>query len=150
METQTTSAGQTNRPRLSRPHDDRIVAGVAAGIADHLNINTLWVRIAFIVLTFTGIGAPLYIAGWLLIPDANQSRSAAEKFVSNLDTNDKRIGAALVAVALLLVITPATPFVLGIVGIGAIVYALSNNNEPNQPVNEPINNEPVASGDEEE
>lgn len=69
---------------LRRPSSGRVLAGVAAGIADSLGIDPLLVRIAFLVLTLVGgAGVPLYLAGWLLIPDAESGQSlAAEAFQS--------------------------------------------------------------------
>ncbi len=56
--------------RIRRVVVDRRVAGVAGGIARHLDIDPLIVRVGFVVLTFFGgVGLLLYIACWLLIPD---------------------------------------------------------------------------------
>jgi phage shock protein PspC (stress-responsive transcriptional regulator) len=50
--------------------DRRRVAGVAGGVARHLDIDPLIVRVAFVVLTFFGgAGLVLYIACWLLVPE---------------------------------------------------------------------------------
>jgi phage shock protein PspC (stress-responsive transcriptional regulator) len=50
--------------------DRRRVAGVAGGLARHLDIDPLIVRVAFVVLTFFGgAGLVLYIACWLLVPE---------------------------------------------------------------------------------
>jgi phage shock protein PspC (stress-responsive transcriptional regulator) len=55
-----------------------MIAGVAAGIADYLGIDPTVVRIVFVVLTFVGgAGLPLYLAGWLLIPEADRGSIAA-------------------------------------------------------------------------
>jgi phage shock protein PspC (stress-responsive transcriptional regulator) len=55
--------------RPSRPRDDRMVAGVAAGIARRYDIDPVLVRVGFAVAAFTGIGALLYIACWITFPD---------------------------------------------------------------------------------
>lgn len=56
--------------RLRRSRDDRKVAGVAAGIARHLDIDPLLVRIAFVVLTFFGGGGLiLYAVCWVFVPE---------------------------------------------------------------------------------
>ena len=53
-----------------RRSTDRRVAGVAGGLARHLDIDPLIVRVAFVVLTFFGgAGLLLYIACWLLVPE---------------------------------------------------------------------------------
>jgi phage shock protein PspC (stress-responsive transcriptional regulator) len=55
--------------RPARPRDDRQVAGVAAGIARRYDIDPVLVRVGFVVAAFSGIGAALYIAGWILLPE---------------------------------------------------------------------------------
>jgi phage shock protein PspC (stress-responsive transcriptional regulator) len=67
---------------LCRPVNDRMVAGVAAGIANYLAIDVTLVRIVVAVLAVAGgFGIPLYIAGWLLIPEEGRERSIAEEFI---------------------------------------------------------------------
>ena len=46
-----------------------MAAGVAAGIADHLGISVLRVRVAFMVLLgLSGLGLLLYAAFWAVVP----------------------------------------------------------------------------------
>jgi signal transduction histidine kinase/phage shock protein PspC (stress-responsive transcriptional regulator) len=48
-----------------------MIAGVARGLADHLNVNVMLVRIAFVALTFaSGAGVIMYAAFWLFVPQA--------------------------------------------------------------------------------
>ncbi len=55
--------------RLYRLRNDRVVAGVASGVGAYFEIDPIWVRWGFVVLTlFGGIGVLLYIAGWVLMP----------------------------------------------------------------------------------
>ncbi len=50
-----------------RSSDERVVAGVAGGIAARLRIGTAYVRAAFVVLVLTGgIGVLLYLIAWPL------------------------------------------------------------------------------------
>ena len=56
--------------RPARPRDDRQIAGVAAAIARRYDIDPVLVRVGFVVAAFFGIGAALYIAGWIVLPDA--------------------------------------------------------------------------------
>lgn len=55
--------------RPARPRDGRQVAGVAAGIARRYDIDPVLVRVAFVAAAVTGIGLPLYVAGWVALPD---------------------------------------------------------------------------------
>jgi signal transduction histidine kinase len=57
--------------RLRRDRDNKIVAGVAAGLAEHLRLPVVAVRIAFIVLfVANGLGALLYVVFWAVLPAA--------------------------------------------------------------------------------
>ena len=55
-------------PPLRRRRSGRIVAGVAGGIADHLQIKVQWVRAAFVLLALLGwAGVVGYGLGWIMI-----------------------------------------------------------------------------------
>jgi phage shock protein C len=70
---------------LYRPLQGRMIAGVAAGIAQYLGVDVNVVRIVLAVLTFAGgAGFPIYVAGWLLIPDEGTSQSIASQFIGSL------------------------------------------------------------------
>lgn len=63
----------TQQPRFSWPfyrsRDDRLVAGVAGGIAQSLGTPTIYVRAAFICLSLAaGVGLVLYVLAALLVP----------------------------------------------------------------------------------
>ncbi len=64
---------QVFRGRLTRSTHDRIVAGLAGGIAARLGIPTVFVRAAFVTLMLAGgFGIICYLAGWLTVPDDKQ------------------------------------------------------------------------------
>jgi signal transduction histidine kinase/phage shock protein PspC (stress-responsive transcriptional regulator) len=57
-----------DRRRFVRRHDGRIVAGVAVGLGDALDVDVNVVRCGFLVLTLAGgVGALFYGAAWLLV-----------------------------------------------------------------------------------
>src|SRR6478735_3088345 len=65
------------RPRRSR--NDRMVAGVAGGLARMLRVDPILIRIAFVVLAlFGGSGILLYALGWLLLASDDDQVSPAE------------------------------------------------------------------------
>jgi phage shock protein PspC (stress-responsive transcriptional regulator) len=69
---------------LHRPVQDRMLGGVAAGLAHYLGVDVTIVRIAIAVLTVAGgAGLPLYLAGWLLIPEEGAAQSLAGEFIQN-------------------------------------------------------------------
>ncbi|MCF7553193.1 PspC domain-containing protein [Pseudonocardia sp. WMMC193] len=58
--------------RPARPRRDRKVAGVAAAIARRYDIDPVLVRVGFAVAAVYGIGIAFYVAGWLLLPSAEE------------------------------------------------------------------------------
>ncbi len=77
----TTDAPGTTRPPLKRPREGRILAGVAAGLADHLGLDVALVRLLTVVLVLItqGLGLLAYVAAAFLIPAAQpgEARPAA-------------------------------------------------------------------------
>jgi len=71
-------------PALFRPVRGRMLAGVAAGAADYFGVDPTIVRIALAVLAVAGPGVPLYLAGWLLIPDEGARQSVAADFIDSI------------------------------------------------------------------
>jgi len=76
---------QTKQQPLARPVEDRMLAGVAAGIARYLNADVTVIRIVFAVLTIVGGGAgiALYLAGWLLMPEDGSEQSIASQWIQS-------------------------------------------------------------------
>lgn len=96
------SPGGDGPKRLTRSSGDRMIGGVAGGIARYLGVDSTVVRIAAVVLTlFGGLGALLYVAGLLLIPGDSQASG----------TEDGNRTLKIVGVALLVLI--ASPIILG-------------------------------------
>ena len=76
---------QTRARSLTRLRHDRMLAGVASGLAGYVGVDVLFVRIAFAVLAIVGgVGIPLYVACWLLIPDEGATHSIATDFTSSM------------------------------------------------------------------
>jgi phage shock protein PspC (stress-responsive transcriptional regulator) len=63
-----------NLGALRRSRSDRHIAGVAGGLAQHLRIDPIIIRVALVVLVFFGgAGLVLYIGGWLFVPEEGGS-----------------------------------------------------------------------------
>ncbi|MCF6213818.1 MAG: PspC domain-containing protein [Flavobacteriaceae bacterium] len=83
-----------NSKKLFRDGDDKFLGGVAAGIAHYFGIESIWVRLAWLVLAFgLGFGFLLYIILWILLPEA---KTTAEKLqmegeAVNISTIEKKI-----------------------------------------------------------
>jgi len=79
-----TTKDQYEAGQLRRSADDRMLAGVAGGIARYLNVDATLVRVGIVALTLlmTGVGAALYIAAWLLIPADGDDQSVAAAWLA--------------------------------------------------------------------
>lgn len=82
------SSSAVSAPRpLSRPDAGRIIAGVAAGLAAYAGVDVAIVRVVLAVLAVTaGVGIPLYLAAWLLIPAEGSGQSIAAGLVRSVRT----------------------------------------------------------------
>jgi phage shock protein PspC (stress-responsive transcriptional regulator) len=81
---------QTKQQPLTRPVEDRMLGGVAAGIARYLRVDVTVVRIVFAVLAIMGgAGIPLYLAGWLLIPEEGAKQSIASELIDSLSSRSR-------------------------------------------------------------
>jgi len=84
----TRSASITDQPaarRLRRSADDKMLAGVAGGIARYLDADVTLVRLIIVVLAlFSGAGvAALYLAAWLLIPQDGEDQAIAVAWIAS-------------------------------------------------------------------
>jgi len=57
--------------RLARRSDERLLGGVAGGVADFLGVDVVLVRLGFVVAAFLGgVGVIAYLVGWIVLPVA--------------------------------------------------------------------------------
>lgn len=57
--------------QLVRPRHPRLVAGVCSGLAQHYGWDLSVVRvICALAIVFTGVGLFVYLAAWIIIPEA--------------------------------------------------------------------------------
>lgn len=63
-----------SRPRLTRS-PDRKLGGVAAGIADYVDVDPTLMRVLFVVAFFLGFGTIIlvYIALWFIMPESDEA-----------------------------------------------------------------------------
>jgi phage shock protein C len=76
-------------PPLERATNGRMLAGVAAGAARYLGVDPTLLRILFAVLVVGGIGIPLYLACWLLVPEEGQSQSIASELIQSFQAKSR-------------------------------------------------------------
>jgi phage shock protein PspC (stress-responsive transcriptional regulator) len=70
--------------QLRRSTDDKMLGGVASGIARYLDADVTLVRVVTAVLALcTGVGLVLYLAAWLLLPEDGKAQSIAATWVAD-------------------------------------------------------------------
>lgn len=78
------------RSALRRPIHDRMLTGVAVGLAGYFGIDVTIVRVAFVVLAIVGgAGIPLYLAGLLLIPEEGSDQSIVGAFIESRQSRSR-------------------------------------------------------------
>src|SRR5690242_9197171 len=95
----------THTPQIKRLErsKDRVVGGVAGGLGRYFDLNPMFFRIGFVVLTLLGgAGILIYLAALLVMPEEGGERSIAEQTIS--DRRDRPwalVGLGLAAAALI-------------------------------------------------
>jgi signal transduction histidine kinase len=108
------------RGPLRRSRDDRLVAGVAGGVAERIGVDPTLVRIALVLVGLaSGVGIAAYVLAWLLLPVAGQRSTIASRAVS-----DRRGLALIVALVPALVLLLLVGSALGIGYINSIAWPL--------------------------
>jgi phage shock protein PspC (stress-responsive transcriptional regulator) len=117
------------RRRLVRRVDGRMVAGVAAGLADATGTDALWWRLAFVVLTAAGgLGVLTYLLLWWVIPRADLPRSAGQRFAAHFPDAPSWIGVGLLLLGAVLIVgqlglwTPNVAWAFLLIGLGIVLY----------------------------
>lgn len=75
--TESSSSFNKQHRRLYRDLENNIIGGVCSGLASYFNVDSVWIRLAFIILLFfEGLGLLAYIVMWIAMPGA---RTRAQK-----------------------------------------------------------------------
>lgn len=121
-------------PVMSRPQSGRVVAGVAAGLAQNLGVSALSARIALTALTLLGgVGAMAYAGLWIFTPALDDApstrRSPLSLVLVFLALAGSAVGVLGVSGASLSVAVP-----LAVVAVGAVLAWLAYDRGLNTPV----------------
>jgi phage shock protein PspC (stress-responsive transcriptional regulator) len=123
--------------RLTRSHDDKVIAGVCGGLGRYFGFDPVFFRIGAVALAFVGGAGPLlYLAALLLMPSDAGAAGAAP------GTQGRSRGLVIAGVVVLLLV--AWPFLLGgglllagigiplalLVGAGVLVWWLVSGEGP--------------------
>ena len=113
-------------PRLYRSSDGRVLAGVARGLADHLGVDVLVVRLAFVLLAAAGgAGVATYGLFWVFAPqnpyEAEAPRDRERDLTMLLALGSLTVGGLLLLSALGIGLRPGLAVPLVAVGIGVSI-----------------------------
>ena len=90
-----------------RSRSDRVIAGVCGGVGARLGIDATIVRIAFVALALAWVGVPLYLVGWILLPQAAATTDGTEPAGAALPARTaarRAAGMALIVVGTVLLV----------------------------------------------
>ncbi|MEV4330239.1 PspC domain-containing protein [Streptomyces sp. NPDC049597] len=77
--------------KLYRSADGRMLGGVARGLAGHLGLPVVWVRLLFLALFMAdGLGALLYAVFWIVVPLGVGGRAAEPRSVFETTPDGRR------------------------------------------------------------
>lgn len=82
----------TPSQRLMRSRTDKIIAGVAGGLGQYLAVDPVIVRLAFVALFFTGVGALLYPVLWIIMPLEGGAGAAPNQAFDEMRQQATRLG----------------------------------------------------------
>ena len=120
-------SGSDDAPRrMYRSSDGRVLAGVARGLADHLGVEVLYVRLAFSVLAAaSGAGVVAYGLFWVFAPqnpyEVVRSRDRERDLTLLLALGSLTVGGVLLLAAFGFGFDPAITLPLVVVGVGVAI-----------------------------
>jgi signal transduction histidine kinase len=128
------------RPALRRDPQRGVLGGVCAGIATRYGVDPLLVRVGFIAAAMAGgIGAVLYLLGWVAIPRGEAAlASPARRAAASRGSLEVALGAGLLLLSLLLTVrelglwfSDALVWPLVLVAAGAaLLWRVSGSSSP--------------------
>ncbi|MDO9535947.1 MAG: PspC domain-containing protein [Bacillota bacterium] len=68
--------------RVYRSHSNKVIAGVAGGLAEYFDVDVVLVRLLWVVAGFAGGGILAYIIAWIVIPERDSIVNRKENIYS--------------------------------------------------------------------
>ncbi len=87
----TNSTTVNGNKKLYRDPDNSLVAGICSGLTAYFGWNDpIWLRIAFILMVFIGIGSPfiIYLILWIVMPEAKTAAQKLEMSGQQINLNN--------------------------------------------------------------
>lgn len=101
------------RPPLRRSRTDRVLGGVAGGIARYFGVDPILIRLGFVLLVIAGgSGILIYLIAWLIIPEEEEEGAERETAGPAMDAATTRLvlGGALIAIGGILLASRFIPY----------------------------------------
>lgn len=127
-ECQNENSSKEDKKRIYRNTSDKVIAGVASGLANYFNIDPIIIRLFFIASLFSGFGVIAYLVCWIGIP-ANESGIINENKRLYRDGENKILGGVAYGLGNYFGVDPAVVRILFIIsifigGLGVLTYLL--------------------------
>ena len=122
------SSKKENKKRIYRNSSDKVIAGVASGLANYFGLDPIIFRLIFIASLFTGFGFIAYLIFWIGIPENESGRINENKRLYR-DGDNKILGGVAFGLANYFGVDPAIIRILFIVslfigGFGILAYLI--------------------------
>lgn len=119
--------------RLYRSRTDRMLGGVAGGMASYLGIDPVLSRLIWVALLFSGVGFLLYIIAWIIIPEAPVGMQLEAPPAGSNQALRLLVGGVLILIGAFFLLREVIPWlnegivwaaILIVVGIGILIKAV--------------------------
>jgi len=83
-----------SRGRLYRSNRERVLAGIAGGLAEYFNVDPTLIRLVWVISAFVGFGILAYIVAWVIIPEAPTGSYRYDRYADRASSTAPTGGAA--------------------------------------------------------
>jgi phage shock protein PspC (stress-responsive transcriptional regulator) len=115
--------------RLYRRTDEKVIAGVASGLADYFEIDPVLVRIGFVILAIAGgAGIIAYGVMWWMVPPSHEVSNPGEDVIRRLKRAPTWVAVGLLVVGGVLLANQLGPrhedlvWGLGLIALGVLLF----------------------------
>ena len=112
--------------RLFRNENDKVIGGVCGGLANYFGLDTILVRIIFVVIAFAGAGILAYLILWIAVPSSASTEIGGTRKKLFRDPDDKIIAGVCSGIGNYFGISSWVPRILFLLPFLSIVFRWSN------------------------
>ncbi|MCW3093409.1 MAG: PspC protein [Ferruginibacter sp.] len=121
------NAGFTGAPkRLFRNENDKVIGGVCGGLAAYFGLDSIVVRIIFILLAFAGVGLLAYFILWIAVPSSASVEIGGTRKKLFRDPDDKIIAGVCSGIGSYFGISAWVPRIFFLLPFLSFVFRWSN------------------------